>query len=249
MGSAAEIGAAHLGVGAEGGGIVLEDDAAGLHDIAAVGHFEGEIGVLFDEQDGDAALAIDLGDLLEDGFDEQRGDAEGGFVEHEEAGAAHEGAADGEHLLFAAGEGSGDLAVPFLQAREQRKHVVELVSDGVTVALEVRAHEEVFAHAEVGEDHAALGHVAQAEFDDFVRGKIGDGLAVEDDGAGAGADEAGEGAEGGAFAGSVGADEGDDFAGCDAQGDAVEGADGAVVDVEIPDFEVAHGSRACSSPR
>ena len=47
----------------------MEFDTASFEDVAVVRNFESEIGVLFDEEDGDAVLAIDLNDFFEDRFD------------------------------------------------------------------------------------------------------------------------------------------------------------------------------------
>ena len=107
----AQVRAAHLRIVAQGGGLILQDDATGLEHVAVVRDFEREVGVLFDEQDGDAVLAVDLDDLFENRFHEQRRDAERRLVEHEEFRLAHQRAADGEHLLFAAGQRAGDLAI------------------------------------------------------------------------------------------------------------------------------------------
>ena len=52
-----------------------------------------------------------------------------------------------------------------------------------------------------------------------------------------GLEQAGEGAQGGGLAGAVGADEGDDLAGFDAEGDAFDGFDLAVGDAEVLDLE------------
>ena len=154
---ATEIGFADFGVCAESGGLVLEGDAAGFEDVTVMGDFEGEVGVLFDEENGDALGFVDLDDFLENGFDEERGDAEGGFVEHEEAGLAHEGAADGEHLLFAAGKGAGDLFVAFLEAREGGVDEFEIAFYAGLIVAEECAEFEIFADGEIGEDHAAFG--------------------------------------------------------------------------------------------
>lgn len=74
--SPAEVGGADLGIGTEGGGGVFEGDTASLEHIATVGDFEGKIGVLFNQENCDAALAVDLRDLGENRFHEKRGDAE-----------------------------------------------------------------------------------------------------------------------------------------------------------------------------
>lgn len=81
-----------------------------------------------------------------------------------------------------------------------------------------------------GKRRRPFGGVGEAAFDDFVGGDAVEGFAVEGDLAGEGFEEAGEGAQGGGFAGAVGADEGDGLAGFDGERDAFDGFDLAVGD-------------------
>jgi hypothetical protein len=67
---------------------------------------------LLDEQDGEA-LGVRRADGVQHFLHDRRREAERGLVEHDERGIAHQAAADGEHLLLAAGERSGDLDAPF----------------------------------------------------------------------------------------------------------------------------------------
>ncbi len=65
------------------------------------------------------------------------------------------------------------------------------------------------------------------------RGLAAEGDVVGDgDGADGGVDEAGEHFEGGGFSGTVGAEEADDFAGVDGEGERFDGVDGAIFSVE-----------------
>lgn len=139
------------------------------------------------------------------------GEAEGGFVEDEQAGFGHQAAADGEHLLFAAAHGAGELGEAFGESREGCEDAIE-VAGAVGPRAAEGAEEEVVAHGEVGEDFAAFGDVDQAGFDDAFVGGAGDVLAGEGDAAGAGAQDAGEGAVEGGFAGAVGTEDGGYFA-------------------------------------
>src|SRR6185369_14045652 len=82
-----------------------ERDQAAFKDIAAMAHLEGEAGVLLDEEHRDA-LGGDRADHLEDLLDHEGCEAHARLVEQQEPRPAHEGAADREHLLLAAGERS-----------------------------------------------------------------------------------------------------------------------------------------------
>src|SRR6266508_1275942 len=65
--------------------------------------------VLLDQQDGDAA-AVDLGQALEDRRDHHGGQAQRRLIEQQQPRPGRQGAADRAHLLFAAGQGAGELA-------------------------------------------------------------------------------------------------------------------------------------------
>ena len=232
-GLSAEVGGFELRVGAEFRARALADDMAGFQDVAVGGDFQGEIGVLLDEQDGDALGAVDLHDLFKNRGDEARGDAERGFVEHQEFRAAHERAADGEHLLFAAGERAGGLLEALFQAGEEREDVFASLGDGSLVVLQEGAHGEIFGDGEVAKNHAALGDVAESAGDDLVRRQAGDVLAAEGDAAAFRADQAGEGVQRGGLARSVAAEERDNRALRNLKGDAAQRVDGTVADGEI----------------
>ena len=49
------------------------------------------------------------------------------LVEDEQPRLGHQAAADGEHLLLAAGERAGALALPFGEAREDREHALAIL--------------------------------------------------------------------------------------------------------------------------
>src|SRR5690606_31971985 len=100
-GSPAEVGGLELRVVAEILARAVHGHAAGLEHVGVAADLEGEVGVLLDEQDGDALPPVDLDDLLEDRGDQPGCDAEGELVEYMEARAAREGAADREFLLLA----------------------------------------------------------------------------------------------------------------------------------------------------
>ena len=79
-------------------------------------------------------------------------------------GSRHERAADGQHLLLAAGERLGRLGGALLQHREQRVHALQpSAHDGAPLAAgAVGAELEVVAHGHGAEEQAALGHEREA---------------------------------------------------------------------------------------
>jgi hypothetical protein len=132
-----------------------------LSGLGEGGSYRGDAPVAVDDQRGDAGGA-DRGDHAPDLGDDQRCQAFGGFVQDHQPRVGHQRAADGEHLLLAAGQLLAAMLQPLRQARERGQHA--LVGP---VALAVRtrpcSHHQVLAHQKVGEDAAALRHVADAQ--------------------------------------------------------------------------------------
>jgi hypothetical protein len=80
-----------------------------LQHVAAMRRAQGVVGVLLDEQDGHAVVAVELADDLEDLLDVERRQAERGLVEQQQLRPAHQRAGDRQHLLLAARQRAGAL--------------------------------------------------------------------------------------------------------------------------------------------
>lgn len=89
----------NLRIGEKIGRGVREDDSADLHDIAAVGQFQGRLGILLHQDDRDPGF-VDFLHSLEDGFDQNRGQTQTRLVQEQNRGIGHEGPTDGQHLLL-----------------------------------------------------------------------------------------------------------------------------------------------------
>ena len=96
-----------------------------------------------------------------------------------------------------------------------------------------RGGAQVVLDTEVGEDPLAAGHLGDAEAGDLVGRQMGDVPPVEDDGAVIGLDDAADGTQQGRLAGPVGAEEGDDLALADLDGDVAQHLDAVVADVQL----------------
>ena len=105
---AAEVGGLDRRVLGELGAGALADDLARLEDVGAVGPLERLGGVLLDEQHG-GALLVDLRDDVEDLLDELGRQPHRRLVQQQQLRVGHQRAADGQHLLLAAGHRAGDL--------------------------------------------------------------------------------------------------------------------------------------------
>src|SRR5918993_4559642 len=193
-----------LRVLAQLGGRGFVDDGAGLEDVAAGGYLERDVGVLLDEEYG-RPLLVDLLDRLEDTLDEDGGEAHGGFVEEQESRTAHDGAADREHLLFAAGHGAGLLLDAFLEAREEFEDAVHILLYARAIVPVISTHLKVFANRHAVEDLASLRALGDTLRDHAVGGHSLDLLAREEDSSLPRRQDSVDGAQGGRLAGSVGA--------------------------------------------
>ena len=215
---------------------VAVGDAPQLKDVAAVGDLQRLVRVLLYQKEGDA-LRADVADDVKDLRDDNRREAERGFVQKQQFWLHHQPAADGEHLLFAAGEGASALAAPLQEAREELVDVFQAFLVFGFCLVEA-AQFEVFFDGERREDAPSFGDEGDAALADFVRRHAGEVFAAVFDFAGTRARAAADGVEQGAFARAVRADEGDDFAFMDVKVDAFQRFDGAVVGVQV--FDVQH---------
>ena len=150
-------------------------------------------------------------DDVEDLLHQQRRKTHGGLVQHQHGGVAHQGAAHGQHLLLAAGHGTGQLLPALFQAGEQLKDFFFVGADGGG-GLRIAAHIQVLLHGHVQEHMAAFRHMGQALLHDLVRADALDALALVQHITRFGVQQAGDGLQGGGFSCTVGTDQGDDLA-------------------------------------
>src|SRR5512134_1640257 len=120
-----------------------------FHDVVAVGHRLREAEVLLHQQDG-VALLLQARERAPDVLHDHRREALGGLVEQQQARASAQDAADGEHLLLAAGELRALAGEALLQVGEQL--------EDLRLAHAALAHlgrqQQVLANVEAGEDAA-----------------------------------------------------------------------------------------------
>ena len=103
---------------------------------------------------------MELLDDVEDLLHQNGSQAHGGLVQHQQLGVGHQGAAHGQHLLLAAGKGTGHLLAPFLQAGELLKNALHIGVDIAALPGE-SAHIQVFLNGHLQEDTAAFGNQSQ----------------------------------------------------------------------------------------
>ena len=80
----------------------MHHDPTALNQIPVRDDLERRNRVLLDKQDRQPFVLVDLADDLENLRNQERSESEARFVEHQQFWLGHQGAADRQHLLFAA---------------------------------------------------------------------------------------------------------------------------------------------------
>ena len=234
---------------AEAFGRPFHDHLPGLHHIAEIGDLQRHPGVLFDQQDGDAALQVQPADDDEYVAHHNRRKAQRRLVEQHDPGPRHQPAGNCQHLLLATRQRPGGLAKPPFQGREIGEDRIH-VAGHVRVPAGIGAHREVFRDAQQREHLPPFGHVDQPLADDAVGRAALDGFASQPDFALLRVNDAGDGAQQRRLAGPVGAEHRDRASRADVEAHAADRHDRAVEAFQVANFEqgVGHGI-AMSAPR
>ena len=177
----------------------------------------------------DSALGNDRRDARVDVADHDRSEAEADLVAQQQRRIRHQRAADGDHLLLAAGQRRARLVAAFLQ---HRKQLVDALRIPRTLAAELAADQEIFLDGERGKQPPSLRHQRDAARHHLVRRSAADRHAMKHDGVVADRHRAGDAFQQRRFAGAVGADHRHHLALGDAHRDAEQRLEVAVMGVE-----------------
>src|SRR5574341_893360 len=104
-------------------GRTLQSDAACFHNVRPIGDVERYARVLFDEQDC-GTLAFQLTDRVKNDAHQYRCKSKRRLIEQEQLRAAHQRAANRQHLLFATRERPSQLTTPVFEYWEQSVDVI-----------------------------------------------------------------------------------------------------------------------------
>src|SRR5690606_23377997 len=156
-----------------------------------VGERQQGVQVLVDADDGQSLLLQGSQAIPDFRADDGR-QSFCGYVQDQQLGIGHEGAAYGQQLLFAAGQVGTQVARAFRQARKQFIDFFDGPRQGGALAVVGGGH-QVFVDAQVGKDLPALGNQADAGTADFIGWQLGDVAAIEVYGAFAGPHQADDG--------------------------------------------------------
>jgi hypothetical protein len=115
-----QIGSLDLRIGEQLAALSRKRDPAHFEDVSSIGDRQCGVRVLVDKEDRRRRI-LERADDREDLGHDARRQAHARLVQQQQAGPRHQRAADGEHLLLAAGERSGRLPALRLEDREQRE--------------------------------------------------------------------------------------------------------------------------------
>ena len=218
----AQVHPTHVGIGQQRIRSPLREHAAFIEDIRAVANAQGLADVVVGNQHSDAAVLQVAHDAL-DLADRNRVDAGERFVEQHQARLGGQRAGDLDAAALAAGQARADLVgdVVDLQFVEQVGQLA-LAAGLVEVGAQLQHQPHVVGDAELAEHRRLLRQVADAVLGARVHRFGGDVLAVEDDLAGIGRDQADDHVEARGLAGAVRAEQADDFAGVERQAEVAD---------------------------
>ena len=126
-------------------------------------------------------------DQREQLLDQQRRQTERRLVEDQQPRLGHQSASDGEHLLLAAGQRAGALALPLGEPRENREHALAVAARGARGRGDRQPRSRFSRTVMIGKDAAAFRHVDQPARDNRGRALALDRTVQEADRAAPGA--------------------------------------------------------------
>jgi len=145
---------------------------------------------LLDEQDAHVCVPVNRDDSLEDLVGDRGRKPHRRLVEHEELGRRREPAADRKHLLLAARQRARGLVGALGEHGEERVDSLGAFFPKEPRGPRVRAHLEVLGHCQGRKHLASFGHVRDPETGAPKRRHGEKVLAVEEDFAGFGGNDA-----------------------------------------------------------
>src|SRR5581483_2771529 len=227
---------AHGVIGAQILRRAFKHDMAVAHDVETMRNIQRDRQLLLDEQNRYAARRNALEQAAHQ-LHHLRRQALGRLVHHDQFRIAHERAADGEHLLFAARQHAARRVDALAQHRKKVEHVLHRPASVALAGLD--AESEILAHGQPREDVAIFRNVTDSLVRDPVRRQTVDAFILEADDA-VRMHFAHDGLDGRRASGPVAPEQAHDLALADPKGDALQDMALAVVSVQVFDLKHAH---------
>ena len=207
-----------------------------VEQVDAVGEVDDPARVLLDQQDR-APRFLEIGDDFVNLVDDDGREAERGLVDHQDAPAGQQPAADGEHAALAAREGARELRRALLQPGQDLVNLLDLLLEGLAHPGQIGAHLEVVVDAHVREQHVALRDQDDPEPDHGLGLGAFDPPPCQLDLAAARLEQSGDAAQQRGLAVPVGAEEGDQPAFGHLERDVLEDALALIPCMQVADGE------------
>src|SRR6516162_7304550 len=193
------------------------DDAAIFHHVVAIRNRRSEAKILLDQEDGETLL-LEHADGLADLLDDDRGKTLGRLIEEKEPRARAQDAADGEHLLLAAGKLRALAREALLEIGKELENATEFEPTGPHLGWQ----QKIFLDVEAGKNSAFLRTQRNAEPRDPVAGQTDELSALIAHRPGALADDAHDRFQRRGLAGAVATKQRHHFAGQNLEGGAMK---------------------------
>jgi hypothetical protein len=100
-------------------------------------------------------------------MDEERGKSHGWFIQKNQLGVGHQGAANNSHLLLSAADKPSDLIALFSQSREVVIHCLQPLFDGLAVPSKMGANLEILLDGKMFKDPSPFNHLDDAHLGDL----------------------------------------------------------------------------------
>src|SRR5258706_5193900 len=213
----------------------LHHHAPVFENVEIICKLHGEPRILFHDEDGDTSLAHFV-ELRKDLLDDNRRETKAEFVGKQHLWLSHQRAADGQHLLLAAGERVAEL--PFAAFnRWKHRHHAAVVRRNVLAAPHIGTDHEVLAHGQIWKNASPLRHMRDATPYNLLGPETGNLLTPQRNRARSRTHDAADGPQQGRLPRAIGAENGDKAAGLDLDRDFVQGFDGTVAHPETSHFK------------
>src|ERR1019366_9737547 len=123
-------------------GRIADEDYLTVDDkIAAFADLGRLIEILFSHQNSELPLLLEFADLMDHLTHHDRREADGRLIDDQNFRSGHQGAGQGEHLLFAAAHAARKLPPTFAQLWKFRIAIVEALADRVACRWPVCAEQ------------------------------------------------------------------------------------------------------------
>src|SRR5690606_14604491 len=221
-------------------GTAFGDDMAVVDDVGLVADIQGLTHVMVGDEHADALVLEVLDDLL-DIVHRDRVDPGEGLVQQNELRIGSQGPSNLRAAALTAGQAHASTVAQMMDMKlAQQRIELALAPLAVQVLAGFQYRHDVVGHAELAEDGRFLGQVTDALARPAVHRQAGHILAVDQDVALVGLDQADDHVETGGLAGAVGAEQADYLAAVDRQGDILHDLAGLIGLGQMAGFRFRH---------